>query len=163
MAASKDSAETADSSADALDTRLVRKLASILRDTGLTEIEVEKGDLKIRVVRSAAPTPAPAPVAFAAPAPPAPVLIPAAPSAPPEPTGDLVRSPMVGTIYHQAQPGTPAFVRVGDRVVEGQTLMIVEAMKTMNPVPAPRAGVVAEILVEDAQPVEYGAPLLVLE
>jgi acetyl-CoA carboxylase biotin carboxyl carrier protein len=70
---------------------------------------------------------------------------------------------MVGTVYLQAQPGTPAFVKPGDTVTEGQTLMIIEAMKTMNPIPAPRAGVVAEVLVEDSQPVEYAAPLVVLE
>ena len=70
---------------------------------------------------------------------------------------------MVGTVYMQAQPGQPPFVKVGDKVSEGQTLMIVEAMKTMNPIPSPRAGVIAEILVEDSQPVEYGAPLVVLE
>ena len=107
--------------------------------------------------------PAPAPAA-ATPAPvSAPASAPAAPAAPAERKGDLVKSPMVGTIYLQATPGSPAFVKPGDKVTEGQTLMIVEAMKTMNPIPAPRAGTVAEILVEDSQPVEYGAPLVVLE
>jgi acetyl-CoA carboxylase biotin carboxyl carrier protein len=77
--------------------------------------------------------------------------------------GDEVKSPMVGTVYLQAQPGSPPFIKVGDKVGEGQTLLIVEAMKTMNPIPAPRAGVVVEVLVGDAQPVEFGQPLVILE
>jgi acetyl-CoA carboxylase biotin carboxyl carrier protein len=167
----KDTAESMETSADpqdnAIDTRLVRKLAGILKDTGLSEIEVERGDLRIRVAREftvagpqmiAAPAPVMAATQAAAPSP-----APSAPASAPERKGDLVKSPMVGTIYLQATPGSPAFVRPGDTVAEGQTLMIVEAMKTMNPIPAPRAGVVAEILVEDSQPVEYGAPLVVLE
>jgi acetyl-CoA carboxylase biotin carboxyl carrier protein len=152
---------------DPIDTRLVRKLAGILKDTGLSEIEVERGDLRIRVAREltaaplipaayAPPSAAPAPLS-------GPVPAPASPAAEPAHRGELVKSPMVGTIYLQAQPGSPAFVKPGDKVEAGQTLMIVEAMKTMNPIPAPRAGVVAEILVEDSQPVEYGAPLVVLE
>jgi acetyl-CoA carboxylase biotin carboxyl carrier protein len=171
MASSKDTAESLETPADApensIDTRLVRKLAAILKDTGLSEIEVERGDLRIRVAReltvAAAPQVMAAPTTFASA--PAPVGAPAAATiaAPAARSGDLVKSPMVGTIYLQAQPGSPAFVKVGDKVAEGQTLMIVEAMKTMNPIPAPRAGVVAEILVEDSQPVEYGAPLVVLE
>lgn len=153
---------------DAIDTRLVRRLADILKATDLTAIEVEQGDLRIRVAREivvaqavAAPTAvapaaaAAAPISAAAPAS-------ATPAAAPR-TGDLVKSPMVGTAYLQPQPGSPAFVRVGDRVSEGQTLIIVEAMKTMNPIAAPRAGVVTEILVGDAQPVEFGQPLVVLE
>jgi len=162
---------SADESADnaAIDTRTVRKLADILKSTGLTEIEVERGDLRIRVAReisvSAAPqtymaAPAAAPPA-AAPAP-APVVE-AAPAAPAARKGDEVKSPMVGTVYLQAQPGNPPFIKVGDKVGEGQTLLIVEAMKTMNPVPAPRAGVVTEILVGDAQPVEFGEALVVIE
>jgi acetyl-CoA carboxylase biotin carboxyl carrier protein len=157
---------------DAIDTRLVRRLADILKATDLTTIEVEQGDLKIRVAReivvhqavaaaplAAAPMAAPAPAAAAAPHP-APAAEPAAPA---RAAGDLVKSPMVGTAYLQAQPGNPPFIKVGDKVTEGQTLVIVEAMKTMNPIPAPRAGTVVEILVGDAQPVEFGQPLIVLE
>jgi acetyl-CoA carboxylase biotin carboxyl carrier protein len=148
-----------------IDTRLVRKLADILNATDLTEIEVERGDLKIKVARQAvfahaAPAQqlmaAPAPVAAAAPAPAA-----AAPAAPAR--GEQIKSPMVGTIYLSPQPGADAFIKPGDKVAAGQTLLIVEAMKTMNPIPAPRAGTVLEILVDDAQPVEFGEPLVVLE
>jgi acetyl-CoA carboxylase biotin carboxyl carrier protein len=99
---------------------------------------------------------APAPVAAAAPAPAA-----AAPAAPAR--GEQIKSPMVGTIYLSPQPGAEAFIKPGDKVAAGQTLLIVEAMKTMNPIPAPRAGTVLEILVDDAQPVEFGEPLVVLE
>jgi acetyl-CoA carboxylase biotin carboxyl carrier protein len=170
MTSSKDTAESMETPADApdnsIDTRLVRKLAGILKDTGLSEIEIEKGDLRIRVARELTAAPAQmiaAPHAYAPAPAPASAPAAAAPAAPAERKGDLVKSPMVGTVYMQAQPGNPPFVHVGDKVTEGQTLMIVEAMKTMNPIPAPRGGVVAEILVEDSQPVEYGAPLIVLE
>lgn len=156
---------------DQIDARLVRKLADILRDTELTEIEVEQGDLKIRVAREVTMAAAPqalfhaaAPVAAPAPAPaaaPAAAPAPAAEAAPAK--GDLVKSPMVGTVYLQPQPGADPFVKPGDRVKSGQTLLIVEAMKTMNPIPAPRDGVVLEVLVGDAQPVEYGEPLVVIE
>ncbi len=154
---------------DPIDTRLVRRLADILKDTGLTEIEVERGDLKIRVARKipAAPVMAsvlPATVAAVpGPAAPPPATAAMTTDTGPERRGDVVKSPMVGTVYHQAQPGQPPFARVGDRVSEGQTLMIIEAMKTMNPIPAPRAGLVLEVLVGDAQPVEYGEPLIVIE
>lgn len=162
---------SADESADnaAIDTRTVRKLADILKSTGLTEIEVERGDLRIRVAREVSVAAAPQTfVASAAPAPAAPAPVAAAPeaAAPAAPTarkGDEVKSPMVGTVYLQAQPGNPPFVKVGDKVGEGQTLLIVEAMKTMNPIPAPRAGVITEILVGDAQPVEFGEALVVIE
>ena len=153
--------------ADPIDARLVRQLADILTETGLTEIEVERDDLKIRVAKTLAPAPAavhyappPAAVAAAAPAPSA------APAAAPEAAarkGDVVNSPMVGTVYLQPQPDAPAFVKVGDTVTAGQTLLIVEAMKTMNPIPAPRAGKVVEVIVQDAQPVEFGEPLVVIE
>jgi acetyl-CoA carboxylase biotin carboxyl carrier protein len=151
-----------------IDTRIVRKLADILKATDLTEIVVEHGDLKIRVAREitlgAAPVAyAPAPVAVATPAPastPAP-----GPAAVAEEVvrGEAVKSPMVGTIYLQPQPDAAPFIKVGDRVSIGQTLMIVEAMKTMNPIPATKAGVVLQILVEDAQPVEFGEPLVMIE
>ena len=156
-----------------IDARLVRKLADILKDTGLSEIEVEHAGLKIRVAReltvAASPTTyVQAPQAYATPAP-APVAAPIAeaPAAAAAPAaraaGDLVKSPMVGTVYMSAQPGADAFIKVGDTVAAGQTLLIVEAMKTMNPISAPKAGKVVEILVGDAQPVEFGEPLVVIE
>ena len=153
--------------ADPIDARLVRQLADILTETGLTEIEVEHNDLKIRVAKTAAPAAvqyAPAPAAYAAaPAPAAaPVTGEAAPAAV-ERKGDVVKSPMVGTVYLQPQPDAAPFVKVGDTVTAGQTLLIVEAMKTMNPIPAPRGGKIVEIIVQDAQPVEFGEPLIVIE
>ena len=163
-------ANTPKAPADPFDARLVRKLADILTETGLSEIEVEHGELKIRVAKqltaAAAPVhyaPAPAPTAAAsAPAAAAPAAA-AAPVVAARAAGDEVKSPMVGTIYLQPNPGTPSFVKVGDTVEAGQTLFIVEAMKTMNPIPAPRAGKIVEILVEDAQPVEFGEPLAIIE
>ena len=155
--------------ARAIDTKLVRKLAAILKETELTEIEVERGDLRIRVAREM--TIAAAPVALApAVAAPAPAAH-AAPGAVAEPpaavaaqyAGDVVPTPMVGTVYLQPQPGAEPFIRVGSVVTEGQTLLIVEAMKTMNPIPAPRAGTIVEILVTDSDPVEFGEPLVVIE
>ncbi len=150
--------------ADPIDARMVRKLADILTDTGLSEIEVECDGLKIRVAKTLTA----APIQYAAaPAAAAPAAIAAAPAgeaaAPERRKGDVVNSPMVGTVYLQPQPDAPAFVKVGDTVSAGQTLMIVEAMKTMNPIPAPKAGKVVEIVVEDAQPVEFGEPLVVIE
>lgn len=154
--------------ADPIDARLVRKLADILTETGLTEIEVERDDLKIRVAKTV--TAAPAAVQYAhAPAPvAAPVAAHAAPAgeaaaAEPQRRGDVVNSPMVGTVYLQPEPGALPFVKVGDTVTAGQTLMIVEAMKTMNPIPAPRGGKITEVIVQDAQPVEFGEPLIVIE
>ena len=149
--------------AEQIDARLVRRLAGILNETGLSEIEVEHQGLKIRVARTlsvAAPLAVAAPVQQAA-APPAPEVAPVAPAAVAA-AGESVKSPMVGTIYLQPQPDAPAFVQVGDVVSEGQTLMIVEAMKTMNPIPAPRAGKVLEILVLNGQPVEFGEPLAII-
>jgi acetyl-CoA carboxylase biotin carboxyl carrier protein len=147
----------------AFDVRLVRDLADVLNETGLTEIEVERGDLRIRVAKAlaapAVPTAIPATIIASAPA--GPAAVPAA-AAPARALGDAVKSPMVGTVYLQSQPGAPPFVRVGDRVSQGQTLLLVEAMKTMNPIGAPRDGVVLELLVADGQPVEYGEPLAVL-
>jgi len=146
--------------ANRIDARLVRSLAAILNETGLTEIEVERGDLRIRVARNLA---AAAPAVYAAPVPAPIAAAPAAPrAAEPEYAGELVKSPMVGTIYLQPEPGAAPFVRVGDMVSEGQTLVIVEAMKTMNPIPAPRAGRILELLVADGQPVEFGEPLAVI-
>ncbi|MEH6676823.1 acetyl-CoA carboxylase biotin carboxyl carrier protein [Phenylobacterium sp.] len=148
-------------SADPLDARLVRTLADILTETGLSEIEVERDGLKIRVARQlnvTATVAAPAPAAVAA----APVAD-AAPAPAARAAGDAVNSPMVGTVYLQPQPGAASFIKVGDTVAAGQTLMIIEAMKTMNPIPAPRAGKVVEIMVTDAQPVEFGEPLVIIE
>ena len=152
--------------ADPIDARMVRKLADILTDTGLSEIEVECDGLKIRVAKTLTSAPiqyaaAPAPVAAAVAAP---TASPAGEAAAPERRkGDVVNSPMVGTVYLQPQPDAPAFVKVGDTVTAGQTLLIVEAMKTMNPIPAPRGGKIVEIIVQDAQPVEFGEPLIVIE
>jgi acetyl-CoA carboxylase biotin carboxyl carrier protein len=150
-----------------IDSRLVRKLADILNETGLSEIEVEQGDLKIRVVRTLTSVgqavAVASPVAYAAPAPAAaagPVA--AAPVAQEIPQGDIVKSPMVGTVYLQPQPGAEPFCKIGDTVTEGQTLLIVEAMKTMNPISAPRAGKIVDILIADGDPIEFGEPLVVL-
>jgi acetyl-CoA carboxylase biotin carboxyl carrier protein len=155
--------------ADPIDARLVRKLADILTETGLSEIEVEHGGLKIRVAKTLTVAAAPVQVAAPAAAAPAPAsaaaVAPAAEAAPAEirVRGDVVNSPMVGTVYMQPAPGADSFVKVGDTVQAGQTMMIIEAMKTMNPIPAPKAGRVLEILVADGQPVEFGEPLAVIE
>jgi len=169
MSNPKAPAETAET--PSIDARLVRKLADILKDTGLSEIEVEHAGLKIRVAREltvapttyvAAPAPAAAPIAAPAPVA-APVAEAAAAPAPAAVRGDAVKSPMVGTAYLSPQPGADAFIKVGDTVSAGQTLLIVEAMKTMNPIAAPKGGKVVEILISDAQPVEFGEPLVIIE
>jgi acetyl-CoA carboxylase biotin carboxyl carrier protein len=145
-----------------VDQQLVRDLAGILNDTNLTEIEVELGDLKVRVSRQAAAVHAVAAPQAYAPAAPQPALgAPAAAVA--EPSKNAVPSPMVGTAYLSPSPDAKAFIEVGQTVKEGQTLLIIEAMKTMNQIPSPRAGTVKAILIEDAQPVEYGMPLVVIE
>lgn len=148
-----------------LDEDLVRKLANLLEETGLGEIEYATDRLKVRVARPApqvaAHVAAPAPMAAPAAATPQPTQSPAAAAA--EPDGEVVPSPMVGTVYVAAEPGAAPFVQPGSAVRAGQTIMIVEAMKTMNPITAPRAGTVKSILVENGQPVEYGQPLLTLE
>lgn len=156
------------------DVAFIKALAELLRENDLTELEVmrEYGDddsLNVRVSRQ---LPAPAPVHYAAPTAPVASAAPAAPAAPQaaapavsaDPAQDpgAVTSPMVGTAYLSAEPGATAFVKVGDTVSEGQTLLIVEAMKTMNQIPSPRAGKVKRILVEDGAPVEFGAPLVIL-
>ncbi len=151
-----------------IDQALIRDLANILNDTDLTEIEVEQDDMRIRVSRTGstqyvqAPIAAAAPVAYAA-APAA--AAPAAPAdaAPARNPANVVNAPMVGTVYLAPAPGARAFIEVGATVKEGQTLLIIEAMKTMNQIPAPRSGKVTEILVSDAQPVEYGEALVVIE
>ncbi|OYY91489.1 MAG: acetyl-CoA carboxylase, biotin carboxyl carrier protein [Sphingomonas sp. 28-66-16] len=146
-----------------IDVDLVRQLAELLDETHLTEIEVEDGDRRVRVARSvtvAAAAPmqnyAPAPQAAA----PGPAMIEAAPAAP---SANAVKSPMVGTVYLSAEPGAKPFVSVGDKVAAGATLVIVEAMKVMNPIIAPSAGTVAAVLVENGQPVEFDQPLVVVE
>jgi acetyl-CoA carboxylase biotin carboxyl carrier protein len=145
----------------AIDSKLVRELAEMLGETGLSEIEVEDGDRKIRVARmmTAAPVAMAAPVA-AAPAPA--VSAPAAAPAPAEDHANAVKSPMVGTVYLYPEPGAPAFVTVGQTVKAGDTLLIVEAMKVMNAIAAPASGTVKAVLVENAQPVEYDQPLIVI-
>jgi len=155
------------------DVEFIRALAEMLRENDLTEIEVsrdyaEDDALNVRVARQYASAPPPVQQA-AAPAPmqPAAVQPQTAPTlAEPEDAAEdagTVASPMVGTAYFQAEPGAPPFIKVGDALKEGQTFLIIEAMKTMNQIPAPRAGTVKRILVEDGAPVEFGAPLIVLE
>ena len=141
---------------------LIRELADVLNDTGLSEIEIEREGLRIRVARQLT-MPA---VAAAAPA----AMYPAAAAAPvaakPADVANhpgTVKSPMVGTAYRAAEPGAAAFVDVGTRVAQGQTLLIIEAMKTMNHIPAPRAGTVTQVFIDNGQPVEFGEPLVVIE
>ena len=141
-----------------VDGDLVRALAALLTETGLSEIEYAVGERRIRVARG---TPAAVSVAVPAPAA-APAAMPTAPAAVAE-TAGAVKSPMVGTAYLSPQPDASPFVKLGDSVREGQTLLIIEAMKVMNQIPAPRAGKVTQILVSDGAPVEYGQPLVVLE
>jgi len=152
------------------DVAFIEALAKLLRDNELTELQVkreygEDDSLNVRVSRmtQAAPVAAPAPVAMTAVAPASPAA--AASTAPEDPADHpgVVASPMVGTVYMQAEPGAPSFISVGQSINEGDTLLIVEAMKTMNHIPAPRSGTIKRILVEDGAPVEYGAPLLILE
>ncbi len=152
-----------------VDIELVRALAAVLDDTQLTEIEVEDGDRKVRVARQAAPAApmayAPAPVAAAAPASPAPSASETGASAPAASTApaNAVKSPMVGTAYLAAEPGAKPFVTTGQSVQAGDTLLIVEAMKVMNPILATAAGTVKQVLVENGQPVEFDQPLVVVE
>lgn len=147
-----------------IDQALIRDLANILNDTDLSEIEVEQDDIRIRVSRAAPQMMAMPQMAYqqvAAPAAPAAAAVVAA-----EPTRNLantVTAPMVGTVYLAPAPGARPFVEVGSIVKEGQTLLIIEAMKTMNQIPAPRSGKVVEVIVEDGRPVEYGEPLVVIE
>ena len=144
-----------------VDHALIRELTKLLDETGLTEIEIEQDGQRVRVARSAAPAPA-APRAAAAPV--------------PQPVGDMaatpldlakhpgvVISPMVGTAYAAPEPGAKPFIEIGSKVKVGDTLLIIEAMKTMNQIPAPRAGTVIQILFEDGQPVEFGEPLVIIE
>ena len=147
-----------------VDTALVKELAELLSANELTEIEVEDGGRKIRVKRDAAPVMAYAPApALAAPAAAAPAAAPAADAAPAATPVDAVKSPMVGTAYLSSEPGAKPFIAVGASVKQGDTLLIIEAMKVMNPIQAPKAGKVTQILVGDSQPVEFDQPLVVIE
>ena len=145
-----------------IDQQLIRDLAGILNDTNLTEIEVELDDFKVRVSRQSTAVHAVAAPAYAPPAPVAQVA-PAPAAAPVDTAKNAVPSPMVGTAYLAPAPDAKPFIEVGQSVKEGQTLLIIEAMKTMNQIPSPRSGTVKAILVEDSQPVEYGMPLVVIE
>jgi acetyl-CoA carboxylase biotin carboxyl carrier protein len=142
-----------------IDAEAIRTLSDLLQETGLTEIEIEHDGARIRVARAGALAALAAP-AMAAPPPAAASA--AAGTSPSGPQAGAVTSPMVGTVYLAPEPGKPAFVKPGQEVKEGETLFIVEAMKTMNPIPAPRSGVVKEICVENAAPVEFGQTLLIL-
>ncbi|MGB0696378.1 MAG: acetyl-CoA carboxylase biotin carboxyl carrier protein [Rhodospirillaceae bacterium] len=153
-------------SSASIDGDAIRALAELLDETGLTDIEYEREGIRIRVGRSPAPAqmiaaPAAAPVAAAAAA----LAAEAAPAAPADPANHpgAVHAPMVGIVYLHPEPGAPAFVSTGDLVSEGQTLMLIEAMKTFNPVRAPKGGTVKAILVGDTAPVEFGETLLIIE
>ncbi|MDX2221796.1 MAG: acetyl-CoA carboxylase biotin carboxyl carrier protein [Rhodospirillaceae bacterium] len=163
-----------ETSATSLDSDLVKRLAAILNETGLTEIEYDAGGVRVRVAKSAhhtvmasAPTMAmmaPAAPVAAAPQPAVPSTLAAAPAASDAANHPgAVKSPMVGVAYLSPEPGKPPFVKPGDSVAEGQTLLLIEAMKTYNPVKAPKAGKVARIIVADTAPVEYGEPLMIIE
>ena len=148
-----------------VDTALVRELAELLAANELTEIEVEDGDRKIKVKRESGQVVAyaPAPLSHAAPgAVPAAAATESHPDQAPAAPVDAVKSPMVGTVYLSPEPGAKPFISVGQQVAEGATLMIIEAMKVMNPITAPKAGTVQQLLVSDAQPVEFDQPLVVI-
>lgn len=139
-----------------VDQDIIRDLATLLDETDLSEIEIQDGDRKIRVVRNMAPTVQPLPVAA--------FPTPATDSSPTDKDHPgAVTSPMVGTLYMAADPDSDDFIKVGDKVVTGQTLMIIEAMKVMNQIPAPRDGTISRILVENSQPVEFGDLLVIIE
>jgi acetyl-CoA carboxylase biotin carboxyl carrier protein len=147
-----------------MDIRKVKKLIELLEESGVAEIEIHEGEESVRISRYAAGAPAAvaaAPVAMAPPAPAAPA--PAAEEAASLPPGHAVNSPMVGTFYRAPSPGASAFVEVGQSVKSGETLCIIEAMKMLNQIEADKAGVIKAILVENAEPVEYGQPLFVIE
>ena len=149
------------------DSALIRELALLLDETSLTEIEIERAGLRVRVARNisiAASAPAPSAIAMA-PAAAAPAAAATAAAAEPDlkKHPGAVPSPMVGTAYRAPEPGAKPFIEVGSKVTAGQTLLIIEAMKTMNQIPSPRAGTVTQVLVEDGQPVEFGEPLVIVE
>ena len=164
MASKPDNKSAANFKSD--DSALIRELALLLDETSLTEIEIERAGLRVRVARNISIAASmPASFQSAAPAP----QIPAALSVTPAAVADLAKhpgavpSPMVGTAYSSPEPGAKPFIEVGAKVSVGQTLLIIEAMKTMNQIPSPRAGTVTQILVEDGQPVEFGEPLVIIE
>ena len=152
-----------------MDIRKVKKLIELLEESGIAELEINEGEESVRISRYSS-SPAPAPVSYAAPAAPAPAA--AAPAATDAeessdedslPSGHVVKSPMVGTYYSASSPGSKPFVSVGDSVTEGETVCIVEAMKILNQIEADVSGIVKAVLVENAQPVEYGQPLMIIE
>ena len=152
-----------------MDIRKVKKLIELLEESGIAELEINEGEESVRISRYSS-SPAPAPVSYAAPAAPAPAAAAPAATAADEssdedslPSGHVVKSPMVGTYYSASSPGSKPFVSVGDSVTEGETVCIVEAMKILNQIEADVSGVVKAILVENAQPVEYGQPLMIIE
>ncbi len=144
-----------------IDNELVRQLAGVLNETGLTEIEYESGGLRIRVARQITGVVSAAAPVYAAAGGDAPMA--AAKPADPANHPGTVKSPMVGVVYLLPEPGAPPFIKVGDSIAEGQTLALIEAMKTFNPVKAPRSGKITAILVESGSPVEYGEPLVIIE
>ena len=161
MARQPDNKAKSNSDSKSDDSALIRELALLLGETNLTEIEIERSGLRVRVARNISiAASVPVGVAGAAPAP-----VAAAPAT----VGDIAKhpgvvpSPMVGTAYWASEPGAKPFIEVGSKVSVGQTLVIIEAMKTMNQIPSPRAGTVTQILVEDGQPVEFGEPLVIIE
>jgi acetyl-CoA carboxylase biotin carboxyl carrier protein len=146
----------------AIDPDLIRELAKLLDETGLTEIEFERGGERVRVARRLPRAAAPPTPGAGLDLPPVNLATDGGPIDPASHPG-LVASPMVGTVYVGAKPGDRPFVEIGSRVSAGETLLIIEAMKTMNQIPAPRAGTVIQILIEDGQPVEFGEPLMIIE
>ena len=146
-----------------IDQALIRDLANILNETDLTEIEVEQDDLRIRVSRAGTPQYVQAPIAAPGYAAPAAAAAAAPAAAPGRNPANVVNAPMVGTVYMAPAPGARPFIEVGATVKEGQTLIIIEAMKTMNQIPSPKSGKITEILVDDGHPVEYGQALVVIE
>ncbi len=145
-----------------MDIRKIKKLIEILEESDIAEIEIKEGEEAIRISRYSA---APAPIAYAqSPSAPAPLLVSAAPTVVEDKiTGHVVKSPMVGTFYRSASPGTKVFVEVGQSVMAGDTLCIIEAMKILNQIEADKSGTITKILVENAEPVEYGQPLFIIE
>jgi acetyl-CoA carboxylase biotin carboxyl carrier protein len=143
-----------------IDADMVRKLATLLQETGLNEIEFAEGEKRLRLTRSAITAMAvPAPAAHTAPV----AAVAAAPAKAEAVSGTVIASPMVGTVYLSPEPGAPAFIKVGDKVKAGDTLLIIEAMKVMNPIKAAAGGTVKQILAADAKPVEFGETLLIIE
>lgn len=140
------------------DSALIRELAGLLDETRLTEIEIERAGLRVRVARTVSFAAAPMGAVASSSA-----SVQSAEATEPSKHPGMVPSPMVGTVYWSPQPGAKPFIDVGSKVKAGDTLLIIEAMKTMNQIPSPRAGTVTQILIEDGQPVEYGEPLVVIE